>query len=280
MGHTVKYTYEGGNLASVTLPGETSPHWRFKYNSSHELTSETNGLGHTVTSEYNSSHQVIAQTDAMGRTRTWRYNATEPGRETLIHEPNGSQTLEFFEELGQPTSVKRAFDSLVEASTAYVYNSANELAAVIDPDGHTTEYGYDSAGDRTSEKDADGDETKWTYDSTHDLQTMTTPKGETTTIKREAHGNPEVIERPAPGGKTQLTANWKASPTHWNTRGNTNTTPRATERPKPTRKATSAPGNTTKTPRRPPPSARAATSKAPNRRNSRPKSNGMPKAGH
>jgi len=205
MGHTVKYTYEGGNLASVTLPGETSPHWRFKYNSSHELTSETNGLEHTVTSEYNSSHQVIAQTDAMDRTRTWRYNATEPGSETLIHEPNGSQTLEFFEELGQPTSVKRAYDSLVEASTAYVYNSADELAAVVDPDGHKTEYGYDSAGDRTSEKDADGDETKWTYDSTHDLQTMTTPKGETTTIKREAHGNPEVIERPAPGGKTQLT---------------------------------------------------------------------------
>ena len=34
---------------------------------------------------------------------------------------------------------------------------------------------------------------------------MTTPKGETTTIKREAHGNPEVIERPAPESKTQVT---------------------------------------------------------------------------
>jgi RHS repeat-associated protein len=34
---------------------------------------------------------------------------------------------------------------------------------------------------------------------------MTTPKGETTTIKREAHGNPETIERPAPESKTQTT---------------------------------------------------------------------------
>jgi len=31
MGHTVKYAYEGGNLASVTLPGESSPRWQFKY---------------------------------------------------------------------------------------------------------------------------------------------------------------------------------------------------------------------------------------------------------
>jgi RHS repeat-associated protein len=34
---------------------------------------------------------------------------------------------------------------------------------------------------------------------------MTSPKGETTTIKRGSHGNPEVIERPAPGGRKQIT---------------------------------------------------------------------------
>ncbi len=34
---------------------------------------------------------------------------------------------------------------------------------------------------------------------------MTTPRGETTTIKLESHGNPEIIERAAPGGKTQIT---------------------------------------------------------------------------
>ena len=34
---------------------------------------------------------------------------------------------------------------------------------------------------------------------------MTTPKGETTTIKRDSHGNPEAVERSAPGEKTQLT---------------------------------------------------------------------------
>ena len=35
---------------------------------------------------------------------------------------------------------------------------------------------------------------------------METPKGETTTIKRNSgNGNAETIERPAPGGKTQIT---------------------------------------------------------------------------
>jgi RHS repeat-associated protein len=53
--------------------------------------------------------------------------------------------------------------------------------------------------------DANKNETKWTYDSTHDVETTTSPKGETTTIKHEAHGNPETVERPAPESKTQTT---------------------------------------------------------------------------
>lgn len=56
-----------------------------------------------------------------------------------------------------------------------------------------------------SEKDPNGNETKWTYDSTHDVEIITLPSGETTTIKRDSHGNPETISRPAPGEKTQVT---------------------------------------------------------------------------
>jgi YD repeat-containing protein len=60
MGHVVKYTYKSGALASVTQPGETSLRWQFKYNSSHELTSETDGRSHTVTTEYDSFYHVIS----------------------------------------------------------------------------------------------------------------------------------------------------------------------------------------------------------------------------
>jgi RHS repeat-associated protein len=206
MGHTVKYTYEGGNLKSVTQPAEVALRWQFKYNGEHELTSETDGRSHVVTTEYNGSQQAISQTDALGRKREWKYKgvAGVESTETTITEPNGAVTVEKFDAAALPTSITRASETAIAATTLYEYNGSDELLAITDPNEHKTEYGYDSAGDRTSEKDANGNEAKWTY-GTHDVQTTTTPEGETTTIKREAHGNPEVIERPAPGGTTQKT---------------------------------------------------------------------------
>jgi RHS repeat-associated protein len=205
LGHIVKYAYEGGNLVSVTQPGEASLRWQFKYNSSHEMTEMTDGRGNTVTTEYNSSHQVVAQTDALKRKRTWQYGMVTEGTYTEITEPNGAVTREEFNLEGLPTSVTHAYGTVLAATTTYEYDGYYNLIAVTNPDKHTTKYGYDVAGDRTSETDADGDETQWAYDSTHDVTSVTTPQGETTTIKREAHGNPEVIERPAPGEKTQAT---------------------------------------------------------------------------
>jgi RHS repeat-associated protein len=205
IGHTVKFTYESGNLANVTQPGETKVRWKFKYNSEHELTSETDGREHTVTTEYNGERQVSSQTDALSRKRSWKYASIEGDTETKITEPNGSETVEQFNEEGLPTSVTHAYGTSLAATTTYEYSGSNELVAVTDPNKHKTEYGYNSAGDRTSEKNADGDETKWEYDSKHDIETETTPDGETTTIKRNSAGDPEVIERPVPGSTTQKT---------------------------------------------------------------------------
>jgi len=206
MGHTVKYTYESGNLASVTQLGETKLRWQFKYNSAHELTSETDGREHTVITEYNEAHQVSSQTDAMSRKRTWKYATIEGGTETTITEPNGATTVEKFNEYGSPTSVTHASGTSIAATTTSEYNEADELIATVDPNKHKTEYSYDFEGNRISEKNADGDEKKWTYDSAHDIDTETTPDGETTTIKRNVvSGDPEVIERPAPGSATQKT---------------------------------------------------------------------------
>ena len=191
MGHTVKYVYEGGNLKSVTQPAESALRWQFKYNSEHELTSETDGRSHTVTMEYNGSRQVISQTDALSRKREWKYGGSESEPETTIIEPNGSETVEHFNAEGEPTKVTRAHGvGGLEATTEYEYNSVGELVKLTDPNKHVTEYGYDSEGDRTSEKNADGDETKWTYDSKHDIETETTPDGETTTIKRNGARRP------------------------------------------------------------------------------------------
>jgi RHS repeat-associated protein len=205
MGHTVKYTYESKNLASVTQPGEASLRWQFKYDSSHQLTSETDGRSHAVTTEYDSSHRVVLQTDALERKRKWKYASTESGTETTITEPNGSETVEQFNIAGLPASITHASGTSIAATTTYEYDPTYNLIATTDPNKHTVKYGYDAAGDRTSETDALEHKTEWTYNSTHDVTSTTNPKGETTTIKRDSHGNPEAVERPAPGGKTQTT---------------------------------------------------------------------------
>jgi RHS repeat-associated protein len=205
MGHAVKYTYEGGNLKSVTQPAESALRWQFKYNSSHELTSETDGRGNATTTEYNATNQVVSQTDPLLRIRKWSYTTTGSGTETTITEPNGSITVEQFNAAALLTSVTRAYGTSDATTTTNEYNKSDELIAATDPDKHRTEYGYDSSGNRTSEKNADGDERKWTYDGKHDIETETTPDSETTTIKRNSAGDPEVIERPAPGSTTQKT---------------------------------------------------------------------------
>jgi RHS repeat-associated protein len=205
MGHIAKYAYEGGNLASVTLPGEATPRWSFKYDGSHQLTTETDGRSHSVTTEYDSSHRVISQTDPLERKRTWKYTTSGEQTETTITEPNGAVTVEKFNVADLPVNVTRAYRTSLEATTTYEYDGSGNLIALTDPNKHTTKYTYNAAGDRTSETNADGNETKWEYNATHDVISTTTPKGETTTIKRDSHGNPEVIERPAPGAKTQIT---------------------------------------------------------------------------
>ncbi len=203
MGHTVKYTYESGELASVTEPGESSARWQFKYNGSHEITTMTDGRGGKTVNEYNGSNQVTSQEDPAGHITTFEY---EPFQTKITNKATGDVIDEQFDSNGLPFAVTRGYGTSSATTETFTYNSMNEPLTVTDGNGHTTEYTYDSAGDRTSMINPDKDKTKWTYDSTHDVLTLETPKGETTTIKRNSsNGNAETIERPAPGGKTQIT---------------------------------------------------------------------------
>jgi RHS repeat-associated protein len=203
MGHTVKYTYESGELASVTEPGESSARWQFKYNGSHEITTMTDGRSGKTVNEYNSSNQVTSQEDPLGHITTFEYEAFQT---KITNKATGDVIDEQFDSNGLPFAVTRGYGTSSATTETFTYNTMNEPLTVTDGNGHTTEYAYDSAGDRTSMTDPDHDKTEWTYDGTHDVLTVETPKGEITTIKRNSgNGNAETIERPAPGGKTQIT---------------------------------------------------------------------------
>ncbi len=204
---TVKYTYASGNLTEVA---DLAKHvWKFGYNSFHELTSQTDPRGHTVTTEYH-EEKVIRQIDALERTRTWEYTAIESGTETTVTNPTGAVTVERYNYANMPTSITNAYGTSVAATTTFEYDPRYDLIAVTDPNKHTAKYEYDVAGDRTSETNPLGDKTEWTYDSLHEVATTTTPDGEKTTIKRNAKELPETISRPAPGGTQTTTYKYDA----------------------------------------------------------------------
>jgi len=203
MGHLVKYTYEGGDLASVTMPGEKSPRWQFKYDGSHRMTSVIDGRGGETANGYDEENRVILQTDPAKRTLAFEY---EGFHTRITNLATGSVTDQWFNSDNEPTTVTDGYGSKEASTEALAYDEAGHLLSRTDGNGHTTTYTYNSQGDRTSATDADENETKWEYNETHDLVSETTPNGETTTISRDSHGNPETIWRPAPGKTTQMTS--------------------------------------------------------------------------
>ena len=202
MGYEVKYTYENGTLATVTLPGELSPRWSFKTDIAHQITEMTDGRGGTTTNKYNANHQVEEQTDPMTHTLKFEY---APLQTTITNEATEAVTLEKYAPNGEPASITRGYGTASETTESWEYNAEGFKTAFTDGESHTTKYGYDGSGNLTSMIDPDEDETKWEYNSTHDVISVTTPNGETTTIKRDAQGNAETIERPAPKEETQTT---------------------------------------------------------------------------
>lgn len=190
--HVVSYTYSSKNLASVTIEGKVR--WKFEYETPHLLTKMTDGRSHTITTKYDTSHRVIEQTIG-GHTRKWSYG-TPTGTETTLTEPNGAETVVHFNSAGEPTKVTSAKGTAIETTTEYVYNSENfTLTSMIAPNEHITKYTYDAEDNKISEIDPNGDEKKWKYDSKHNVIEEISPEGEITKITRNAHGEPEVVER-------------------------------------------------------------------------------------
>jgi RHS repeat-associated protein len=207
-GRTISYSYAGGNLTSVTAADGGV--WQFGYDGSHQLTSEIDPRNHTVSTLYNASNQVSSQTDPANRTRTWTYSAGE----TVIHNPDGTQTDEHFN--GQLlTSITHAYGTSLATTTSFAYDGHGDLAAVTDPDGHTTSYVYDSAGNRLRATDPLNRVTKWTYDSLSDVTSFTEPAGVTTSFTYDAHGNLMSAATPLTGtGQTRTTTYTRANASH------------------------------------------------------------------
>jgi RHS repeat-associated protein len=203
MGHLVHYAYEGKQLTSVTLPGEGSPSWQFEYDPSHLMTTMIDGRGGKTTNEYDEQGRIISQTDPAKRTTSFEYDGFHT---RMTNEATGALTDFWFDSNNQPTSVTRGFGTEAPTTDRFFYDEAGHNLARTDGNGHTTTFTYNAAGDRTSATDPLEHKTEWEYNGTHDVISETTPRGETTTIVRDAKGNPETVSRPAPGEATQTTS--------------------------------------------------------------------------
>jgi RHS repeat-associated protein len=201
MGHTAKYTYSEGNLASVTLPGETKARWQYHYGEAHQMTLMIDRRKGETTNEYNASHQLTSQTDPAGHKLKFEY---EPFHTKVTNNTTGAVTDEHFTSNNEPYSITRGFGTASASTEAFTYDAENDLTSVTDGNDHTTTYTYEN-GNMTNMVDPDKDETKWTYDGTHDVLTVTTPDGEKTTITRNSNGDAETVSRPAPHSAAQTT---------------------------------------------------------------------------
>ncbi|MGA8353369.1 MAG: DUF6531 domain-containing protein [Solirubrobacteraceae bacterium] len=202
MGHVVKYAYESGNLISVTMPGESSPRWRFKYDESHRMTNVTNGISGETKNTYNGENQVTSQTDPSGATTKWEY---EPFSTKITEEATGSVTLDEYTSEYQLAAITRGYGTEHATTESWTYNERGEPVTATDGRGYTTTYEYNSAGDKIAETDPEGHESKWSYNGHHQITSETNPSGETTTIEYDGHGNPIKVSRPAPEEHTQIT---------------------------------------------------------------------------
>ena len=232
MGNTVKYAYENGALMSVTEPGETSPRWRFHYDSLHRMTEMINGRDGTTTNEYDSEGRVIKQTSPRGDTHRFEYR--ERGGEELEGALDAasetSEEEEFLPELSEeeeeillegarvipgilpvyvpPEYITQTTDENIGAVKVELFDSEYELSSITEGDGtpdvRTRSFTYDSQGNTVTEKNGRGKTTHYGYDLEGNKTSETDPLGDKRQWKYDSRH--DVIEVITPrGGVSTIT---------------------------------------------------------------------------
>jgi RHS repeat-associated protein len=225
MGHIVKYAYEGGNLVSVSEPGESSARWQFKYNGAHEMTEMVNGLGGKTTTEYNGSDQVVSQTSPLGDTTHFAYEEVASKSEGIavgsvdsegctkeeIEEDECEETEEVVEKWEEESSYyappPEQDTTITDEATGAVekehFNSEDELESVTHAYGATSstteEFTYNASYEMTSRTDGDKHTTKYGYNAAGDETSEENADGDKT--KWEYNATHDLVGITNPDGE-------------------------------------------------------------------------------
>jgi RHS repeat-associated protein len=170
-----------------TLPDQS----KLDFNSSGQLTSETDRDGNALTMQYTSGGRLESVTDSAGRKLTFAYNSE--GLVESTEDPMG-HTVKYGYEGDNLTSVTQPGESALRWQ--FEYNAEHELTSETDGRGHavTTEY---SSGRVSSQTDALGHTRKWEYGGTFGRESIVTvitePNGSVTREEFSAEGLPTSV---------------------------------------------------------------------------------------
>ncbi len=196
----VAFAYHGdGNLTDITDVADGT--WKFTYDSAHRMLTmrDPNQAGvqnpPVVTNHYDSSGRVDWQKDQLNRQTSFDY--TSIPNSTKITDPNGNITVDTFD-FGVLASETRGYGTQQAATWRYFYDqNTAAMAAVVDPNGHTTARYLDAAGNVTGTNDSIGGRfTSATYDSLSDVTQTVSARYSYNYFTYDAAGN--VLSRSDP----------------------------------------------------------------------------------
>jgi RHS repeat-associated protein len=191
----------------------------FDYDLVRQVTTVTNGLGHTTAyhydehnhltkvvdplgnaelTEYDRYHRLLSRTDPLGATT--RYTLGTDGVPVRIDRPDGTAVTVAYNSLRLPTEIAGpdgarwryrydergnllALTDPTGAITAYHYGDDGRLLSVTDALGHTTTFATDATGLPVSVTDASGATETYTLDARGRLTSVTDPLGAVTTTE-------------------------------------------------------------------------------------------------
>ncbi|MBO8173610.1 MAG: RHS repeat protein [Bacillaceae bacterium] len=190
---------EAGN--KIRVKNERGFVTNYTYDSVNRLKSVTDAGGNTMTYTYDAAGNKIAVTNAKGYKMTYQYDkmnrlfmikdAYDVVIQKNIHDPNGN-IVKKFDALGYLSGTTDD----TRYGTEYVYDLANRLVRVIDPEvaedgtaAFTFEYEYNAAGEKIRETNALGETTIYEYDPAGRLIRVTDSLGVETTFAYDNAGN-------------------------------------------------------------------------------------------
>jgi RHS repeat-associated protein len=170
---------------AYTLPGQS----KLYFNSSGQLTSESDRNGNTLTMTYTSGH-LESVSDSSGRKLMFAYNSE--GMVESVKDPLG-HTVKYAYASGILKSVTQPGESALRWQ--FKYNSEDEMTSETDGRGYIVTTAYDGLKRVISQKDGLGRQRKWSYAKTPSgtETTIIEPNGATTVEKFDGAGMPASV---------------------------------------------------------------------------------------